>query len=208
VSTWQKAVVELLVLADWQYDSLSGNYYCYYYYYYYYYYYVDLVPARVTTVLHCSLSCMQACISSSCSPVSLVRVSMKVPVGCPLPLLPLSGTYSTRFEAASSGCLAQWPASFSLLVRILVEIFGRPPYSSSFVTCSLQLMFSAYLSILVQQPSSSCSCFLLRLHISQPYIVEQLPPLMSVILFSRFCLGLTSRSCPFHCMLSMPLINQ
>jgi len=48
---------------------------------------------------------------------------MKVPVGRPLPLL--SGTHSTRLEAASSGCLAQWPASFSLFVRILVEIFGR-----------------------------------------------------------------------------------
>jgi len=78
-----------------------------YYYYYYYYYYVELVPARATTVLHCPLSCMQACISFSCSPVSLVRVSIKVPVGRPLPLLPLSGTHSTRLEAASSGCLAQ-----------------------------------------------------------------------------------------------------
>jgi len=32
----------------------------------------------------------------------------------------------------------------------LVEIFGRSPYSSSFVTYSLQLMFSAFLSILVR----------------------------------------------------------
>jgi len=63
--------------------------------------------------------------------------------------LHLSGTHSTRLEAASSGCLAQWPASFSLLVRILVEIFGRSPHISSFVTCSLQLTFSAVLSILV-----------------------------------------------------------
>jgi len=39
--------------------------------------------------------------------VSLIRVLMKVPVGRPLPLLPLSGTHSTRLEAASSGCLAQ-----------------------------------------------------------------------------------------------------
>jgi len=45
-----------------------------YYYYYYYYYYVELVTARATTVLHCPLSCMQACISSSCSHVSLVSV--------------------------------------------------------------------------------------------------------------------------------------
>jgi len=63
-------------------------YYYHYYYYYYYYYFVELVPARVTTVLHCPLSCMQACISSSCCPVSLIRVSMKVPVGRHLPLVP------------------------------------------------------------------------------------------------------------------------
>jgi len=32
---------------------------------------------------------------------------MKVPVGRPLPLLPLSGTHSTKLEAAaSSGCLS------------------------------------------------------------------------------------------------------
>jgi len=48
-------------------------------YYYYYYYYVELIPDRATTVLHCPLSCMQACISSSCSPVSLVRVSCSRP---------------------------------------------------------------------------------------------------------------------------------
>jgi len=36
-----------------------------------------------------------------------------------------------------------WPVS------ILVEIFGRSPYSSSIVTFSLQLIFSAFLSILV-----------------------------------------------------------
>jgi len=73
---------------------------------------IELVPARATTVLqrirgffkndmryinsrftnlltylHCPLSCMQACISSSCSPVSLIRVSMKVLVGRPLPQL-------------------------------------------------------------------------------------------------------------------------
>jgi len=97
------------------------------------------LPWNWTVTYHCPLSYMQACISSSCSPVSLVRVSMKVPVRRPLPLLPLSGTHSTRLEAASSGCLAQWPATFSLLVHILVEIFGR----------SLQLIFSAFLSILV-----------------------------------------------------------
>jgi len=75
--------------------------------YCYYYYYVALVPARATAVLHCLLSCMQACISSSCSPVFLIRVSMKVSVERLLPLLPLYGTHSTRLEAASSGCLAQ-----------------------------------------------------------------------------------------------------
>jgi len=41
-------------------------FYYYYYYYYYYYFYVKLIPARATTVLHCPLSCMQACISSNC----------------------------------------------------------------------------------------------------------------------------------------------
>jgi len=46
---------------------------------YYYYYYVELVPARATTVLHCPLFCVQECISSRCSSVSLIRVSMKVP---------------------------------------------------------------------------------------------------------------------------------
>jgi len=91
--------------------------------YYYYYYYVELVPARATTVLHCPLSCMQACISSSCSPLSLIRVSMKVPVGRPIPLLPLSGIHSTRLEAASSGgggCLAWSNHGWTIKGRTMV----------------------------------------------------------------------------------------
>ena len=106
--------------------------------------------AKLTNSLHQFLSSITFLMSSMLSKfVSLLMTSMKSIVFLPLPALPRTGCQSTSWEAISSGCLTQCPASRSLCIAIFVVTLGKLPYNSSLVMCCFQDTFIAMRNIRV-----------------------------------------------------------
>ena len=87
----------------------------------------------------------------------------------PLLTLPVVGSHRIVFDASSSGCLTQYPASFNLLSAILLDNLGRLPYKSMLVLCSFQLTFNAILNMRVYVPSKDFSIAFVSVHVLQPY---------------------------------------
>ena len=77
-------------------------------------------------------------------PVSSFSMSIYVFSGRPFFLDPWVGSHSSSCDTGSSSFLAQCPADLNLLLLIVADIFGKSPYSSLFVMCCFQLMFSAF----------------------------------------------------------------
>ena len=126
--------------------------------------------AKVTNSLHQFLSSITFLMSSMLSKfVSLLMTSMKSIVFLPLPALPYTGCQSTSWEAISSGCLTQCPASQSLCIAIFVVTLGKSPYNSSMVMCCFQDTLIAMCNIRVYTQSSLFSICFINVHVFELY---------------------------------------
>ena len=114
--------------------------------------------AKLTNSLHQFLSSIKFLMSSTMLSkfVSLLMTSMKSVVFLPLPALPRTGCQSTSWEAISSGCLTQCPASRSLCIAIFVVTLGKSPYNSSLVMCCRTHCHAQHPGVHPIQPLSIC----------------------------------------------------
>ena len=99
----------------------------------------------------------------------LYRDVADVHVGWPTLTCPCEGVHRRTSLMSSSLLLQQCPTCLVHLIRMVLEMGSRWPYSWCFVVCCFQDLFNIAHSILVQFPSSFFSICLVSVHMVHPY---------------------------------------